>query len=742
MAQDFVINVESVSDIAIRSDLVAFVASRPDNEKWAQFFQASSGQLTVEMVVALATWLKYDSVSSRRENYLPYALTRAGNLAGGQQLGYGSYRGKNAIIELTYTPSTNGTLPQWHILGDVKGSPLVLLNETIVNAGTPITVTATVGDILEQEIQSNTGNASTFRFTEKNVSEDVRIYVNAVLVDQSNDVLDMLKDKFFLQTNAIGSVDAKSLNQASTTTPYSNGSIIKLEWVELKDLTFVTSDIAIDETEGVLTAVEVTNLFDAQETNASIKVNAPLANETKYTIRGRNDYSKLLLLADPDFVAAGGRDTAVAAVIEIFALRDDLSVPDAAEKQALLDSISSNRPLGILPPIIIDAAPNFMPVAVSLTLDETIGDTDALVRGILATYEKKLSTPEEIQSVDFVEIEKQMTESDLVKISRIVIGSTTWALNTSYRRGLHIVPTTDNGFIYEALEFNRYSGSVEPTWPIPIPAVPPSTDPTYGQTVIDNSIVWVTIAEDNTLNDWTADSVYKAGDKVKHLSTGGNSPDASFQAQEVLHKSNTSFGATFANVLEQGATYTADVIGADGNLITMVFDGVADVDAVTTAWNLGNPANTVSFSGVVGSFVPTANTTTLIGGVDAIDGEPVWDEPADIDVPDTRSFEEDNQILWLMVNKVGTPTAWSSNTVYAIGDTVVPNTPSAGQVNMMWQAVSATGKTDGVEPTFPTAFGSTIIDNEVTWIARSPTASPESPADNEYYLITETISVA
>ena len=738
---NFVINVESVSDVEIRSDLEAFIASRPDADKWSQFFQASSGQLTVEMVTALATYLKYDSISSRRENYLQYALTRGGIIAGGQQQGYSAFRGRNAILEINYTPIVSGTLAKWHILGSVSGIPLVLLNETIVNSGTPITVTAIIGDILFQEIQSNTDKSSTFRFTEKRVSDDVQVYISGTLVDHSTDILDLVNDKFFLQTNALGAVDAKYLNQDTATTKYLNGSIIKLEWLELKDLSFTTSDVSIDITEGALNTVEITNLFDLQETNSSIKINAPLQNETKFSIRGRNDFSKLLLLADPDFIAAGGRDTAIAAVVEIFALRSDLSVPTSVEKQALLDSIFLNRPFGVQPPIIIDVAPNFLDVSVTLTLEPVVGDTDALVRSILSVFEKKLSTPEEIQKIDFIEIEKQLTDSNLVKISRIFVKFSTWITNTSYRRGVHIEPTTPNGLIYELLEFNRYSGSIEPTWPAPVPLILPLVGFTYGQTVVDNGLVWESIAEDITLDDWAPDSVYKVGNKIKHLETGGNDPEASYQVKQVLHKSGLSIAAAFASKINQTVTYTADVIGAAGNSISLVFDGIDDLDTAVGAWNLSNPANAVSFAGQLGTFVPTAVTVTLENGLDAVNAEPLWPIPVNPLLPDSQSFHNDNQVLWLMVKKVGTPSAWVSDTLYEIGDSVIPNVILSGQENIMFQMVSIIGKSDLVEPIYPLAFGDTIIDNEVTWVTRSKLLSPEEPKDNEYYLINENVAV-
>lgn len=63
-------------------------------------------------------------------------------------------------------------------------------------------------------------------------------------------------------------------------------------------------------------------------------------------------------------------------------------------------------------------------------------------------------------------------------------------------------------------------------------------------------------------------------------------------------------------------TFTAVNYGTSGNSISLVFDGVATVTAVTTAWNGANPNNQVTFTGS-GATVPTAQTVNLTGGAAA-----------------------------------------------------------------------------------------------------------------------------
>jgi len=74
------------------------------------------------------------------------------------------------------------------------------------------------------------------------------------------------------------------------------------------------------------------------------------------------------------------------------------------------------------------------------------------------------------------------------------------------------------------------------------------------------------------------------------------------------------FPAVAASVVYDSITFTAVTAGVAGNSIALTFDGALDtVSSVTSAWNLANPSNTVSFSGL-GSVIPTAGTATLTGG--------------------------------------------------------------------------------------------------------------------------------
>jgi hypothetical protein len=60
-------------------------------------------------------------------------------------------------------------------------------------------------------------------------------------------------------------------------------------------------------------------------------------------------------------------------------------------------------------------------------------------------------------------------------------------------------------------------------------------------------------------------------------------------------------------------TITADTLGITGNSVSLVFDGVDDLDTVIDAWNTANPSNTVSHD-ATGDEVPSAQTLELDQG--------------------------------------------------------------------------------------------------------------------------------
>jgi len=104
-----------------------------------------------------------------------------------------------------------------------------------------------------------------------------------------------------------------------------------------------------------------------------------------------------------------------------------------------------------------------------------------------------------------------------------------------------------------------------------------------------------------------ADGIMRVDDLGKQLSLRSDNVNDINISREIA-------AAIAASTIFQTITFTAVVAGSAGNSIALVFDGVDDIDDVVGAWNTANPGNTVSFTGQLGTFVPTAGTATLSGG--------------------------------------------------------------------------------------------------------------------------------
>jgi hypothetical protein len=102
--------------------------------------------------------------------------------------------------------------------------------------------------------------------------------------------------------------------------------------------------------------------------------------------------------------------------------------------------------------------------------------------------------------------------------------------------------------------------------------------------------------------------------------------------------------------------FTADTAGANGNNISLVFDGVDDIDTVVNAWNVANPTNTVSHNGT-GTDVLSAGTINLASGRDAWrDVEVISEEAGKISIhltdSDTQDFRRgNNQSFRVIIDK-------------------------------------------------------------------------------------------
>lgn len=494
----------SVSNDQIKANLKAFLASKPDAAVWQGFFDSQTGQTVVELVAGLAAFVQFGAIVSRREAYGQYAKNRSSLIGYGQSMGYSAFRGRNAVLKLTVVPNITGILTKYSIVGSIKDQDLILLEDTIVNAGTPIDLNVVMGLLATEDFTILTASPQAFRFRSPLVSDDIRVKLNGAEVASSEQILDLLQGKFVHLSNTLDSVDVYYINADTFPVQYTTNDILTVEYVQRKQLDFLASDVVFND--GLLVSSIVVSAYQDIEDNETIRVNAPLFNETQFVIRGRLDYNKVFKQLDTTILDTKHRDLS-AAVIELFYVRNDASLFLASEKAAFVARLESFRSHGLQPPTIGDPDIVFLELNVKVNLLVSGGNPVVDVAAIMSKGQLILK-----DALSFEDMEHTIDQLDYVKISRITRRTTAWVHDHRYVRGTHVTPLVANGFIYENLGRVYKSGPTQPAF-----------DPM--NCVQDNDLSWCkcgVIDACNTADYWLANHVYKLGDSVKKNPSDGN----------------------------------------------------------------------------------------------------------------------------------------------------------------------------------------------------------------------------
>lgn len=496
-----IVDETTVSNSQIKIDIRTFIDGKPDSEKWKDFFDSSTGQTVIELLAGILTFITYNNVTARRETYLAYSKVRSSMLGVSQNLGYSVFRGQCTYLSLTVNPTSSISLSKYDVIGSVKDKDLVIAEDTILVTGIPITINTIVGDRKTEDLVAKSSDLSIFRFTNLNVSVDIKLLLKTpteTVVPFSNKIIELINDKYVAISNVMGSVDVMYLNtDSSAAYKYSTNDTLTLVWVEYSSITFVDSDVKfnygsfISDSTGDGIVVSTANI--AGESSSSIKINAPLFNETQFVVRARADYMKIfrllgvIPLIDSPFISTSYRDVS-SEVVELTYVKTNETFLDSVENSAILTSLTSYRSMGLQPPTIKDPIKVPMVFDITITTSETVTQisADATVAAIIAPYTKILQG-----TVDLDQIESDINQNSYVKISRVVAQSNSfvfpsWVGNTAYLEGAHVQPITPNGRYY-VVSVAGTSGSSEPTWSV-----------NNGDLVVDAGITWKCVDPTNS----------------------------------------------------------------------------------------------------------------------------------------------------------------------------------------------------------------------------------------------------
>lgn len=468
MGGRFIINPSSVSFEDILADVERYVKARPDYAKWKDFYMGSTGEIILQLIAGMSTYLQYHNVVNRREVYLQYAENISSLTAIAETLGYSTYRGKNPHFYLNIVPSQSVLIRKLYTqVGTYSGYGVYSVEDdyTLVidpgNQSLGYTHEFVIGNLLEDEITITNGMPGLFRFIRSRVSDDMQLLwsrdagATFEVVDFSERMLDLANGRFVSLSNAVGSVDVMSLNLAedpegTLLTQYKDGDVLKIRFIERANITNPDpTKVSLFSGFGTITFGEgnpptgVANRFVNREDKTSIRLNAPIFHETQLIVRGRDDYMKILKLLvnsevgecpsvngidyDDLYSAAKVRLSYVVLGPDGLWTNPTLSDWNAQVNNVVLPKFLLYRPFGVVPPFFDRPTQREVTVTINLILSDNtvaLADINADVAEIIDGYQYMLGrTMEADADGNITDIEYQLESLEYVRVARAEITS-------------------------------------------------------------------------------------------------------------------------------------------------------------------------------------------------------------------------------------------------------------------------------------------------------------------------------
>lgn len=602
----FIVDPSDTSILVVKEKINTYIQTKPDFERWKDFYESSAGKILIDIVASALVVLSHRVITARREAYLRYAENRSSQVAIAENLGYNVFRGTNARVNVTIIPSETGILQKYDTIGSVSDKDLIVLDNTILNEGVPVTIYCTVGEIKEEELTVSTDLITLFRFTNPDYTSDVRLYLNDTEIIHNDAILSMVDGDYVLMSNGFGGVDVLTLNNG--TINYATGDILKTVYIASYTSSFLASDIEIDSNYNPTEVTIATNASDP-EFGDSIRIKAPLYHETQYRVRGRNDFQKLMLLQNPDLIEAAGKDISAAFVATTY-LREN-TLPYSPDEFSIIDATlndESIRPHGVPASIIIHPIQIYPNISISITLKQnTSENVPVVVRDVVESFDNRLG-------IDFnlLDIEDILEDLSYVKIARVTFDLPDWESEELYTRGSFVLAQDS---LLKALMFKRHyriSGSTEPTWTI-LPNI----------IIVDGGIIWESVQDDRgNLATWEAETEYEIGTTIMATDPAIT---MRFRVKEHIHNS----GSTEPSWSEvEGELFT------DNNLVWIM----REVEGTPSTWEADTPYvigdivlpttgtkmyQVISYRSESGTVEPDTDSASV--GDEIIDGSLVWE---------------------------------------------------------------------------------------------------------------------
>lgn len=461
----------SVSFDSFVNELKILVSKKPDAFK--DFFDTGAGSAVIDMAATLATFYFYHLVSQRREILLSSAQDYSSILGSAADKAYSSYRGNNLKIRLRVKPSVAITLSKWTIMGSYQDYDIVLAEDTAFTPGLVTEIDVIIGKLKEEVISVAATDITIFRFSSNYVSEDFALLLNGVVLPVSSEFKDLLADNYVAISNSYGAIDVYYLQKGEYN--YKPTDQLTLRYVErdssVTNSTFELSQLSITGTE--IMSYTILSDFQPSESKSSIKVMAPLYNDTSNVVRARADFKKVIKNSISSIASCEDLDV-TPGLIALCALKNDETLLTEAELADINAKFGTAKASAVSLTQFVPAKLSRVRLKVVLTRDSSVSaglSTAALIQEKLVNYENTLKV-----SLDTKDLESEIEDLAGVKVATPTFNTTVWEAKHSYLPTDVVIPTDFKNYAYTMLETRNRTGSSKPTWGANI--------------VYDNDICW------------------------------------------------------------------------------------------------------------------------------------------------------------------------------------------------------------------------------------------------------------
>lgn len=472
----------SLSFNDIKQNIIDFVQSKPDANRWRDFYTGGEGTILIELIAGYGFYTALKIIFSREETYLQYVNTLLSARAIALNLAYSAFRGTNRRYKVKFTPSVTAVIPAYTVIGyqgdydfialgyvqvNEDGTETLVEGEVRLNEGREVVVYGAVGSFASLSLEAPSSDLHVFRFNDSAISNDYKLFLNDEEVPTTSINRESLEDKYLVQSNAVGGVNATYLNiQEGFTHKYRTGDVLRLDFIRYQDIPY-SKEIFIDYAESNEIEVIATENTVFPETIESIQTKAPIMYETQQLIRSREDYVKNFLQLGTKFVDTTGRDLS-AAYVELSYVQSDRMILTDAEESEIFKALTYSRMFGIPMPYI--NKPKSMRIKLNIELKLISANIveavyNAIVDRVFSYATYKFSDMLEEVKIDLAESERLLEAEANVKRAYVSYQLTPFAQQEFYQLGDVIYDASKHpDVLYRVTDVTYTTLAKEPNW--------------------------------------------------------------------------------------------------------------------------------------------------------------------------------------------------------------------------------------------------------------------------------------